>query len=236
MSQNEPPLPRRVRGRPRGAASARVTDQLLEATDRLLHECSHLELTERRIATEAGVDEAMIRYYFGGKDGLLLDLILRYCDEIEEQIGALGSFGPETPAVTQKIIAALILAYYGKPWILRIMISESTRRDSLIRSRFIERFGPVGAQGLVGRPVCQLIERLQQAGVYRRDFDPATTALSMLATISGPLLIAPLSGETEATLREFRGPAWLAHVTALFEARMLNPGDRPPSSQPRRKR
>lgn len=235
MPQNEPP-PRRVRGRPRGAARLRVTEQLLQASERLLHECSHLELTERRIAAEAGVDEAMIRYYFGGKDGLLLDLTLRRCDEIEEQIAALDGYGGETPAVTQRIVQALIEAYHSKPWIMRIMVSETTRRDSLIRSRFIERFGPVGAQGLVAGPVRALVERLQAAGVYRSDVDAAQTTMSLIAIIAGPMIIAPLSGETETSLAHFRSATWVAHVTALFEARLLLHRDPPPPVPARRKR
>lgn len=236
MSQNEPSPPRRVRGRPRGAASARVTDQLLEATEQLLHDCSHLELTERRIAAEAGVDEAMIRYYFGGKDGLLLDLTLRHCDIIEAQISALDALDADTPAVTQKIIQALIEAYHGKPWIMRIMVSETTRKDSLIRSRFIERFGPVGAQGLVAGPVRQLIQRLQRAGIYRKDFDPALMAISMISLVAAPLLIAPLSGETEKSLWQLRSAAWLDHATSLFESRLLPARNITASPSPRRKR
>lgn len=231
--------PRRVRGRPRRDARIRVTEQLLEAAERLLKDCSHIELSERRIAAEAGVDEAMIRYYFGSKDGLLLDLTLRHCDEIEEQIAALDGYGSATPAVTQRIINALIEAYFSKPWIIRIMVLETTRKDSLIRSRFIERFGPVGAQGLVAGPVRALVERLQQAGIYRRDADAAQTALSMIAAVTGPLLIAPLSGDTETSLRQFRSASWLAHLTSLFESRLLqaaDPATLPGSAGARRKR
>ena len=133
MAEKPSPKPSRHRGRPRSAGSQRVADRLREAAERLLRQHSPLELTERRLAAEAGVDEAMIRYYFGGKDGLLLDLTLCHCDAIEEQIAALDGFGAQTPAVTRRIIAALVDAYHGKPWIMHIMISETTRRDSLIR-------------------------------------------------------------------------------------------------------
>ena len=220
MSVDDASPARRGR-RPNGPAQGGVAQQILQATASLLHETSHLELTDRRIAAAAGVDEAMIRYYFGGKDGLLLDLTLRHCDKLEEILSAFSTIDARTKDITRKIISVLVEVYFSDIAIMRIMLTELVRKDSLIRTRFIARFGPVGPEGLVAGPLQQLIERLQNAGVYRTDAAAFDMAISMISTIAAPILISPLSGAGEANLSRYSSASWIAHITALFDARLI---------------
>ena len=58
----------RGRGRPRGASDTR--EQVLEAGRRLFLASGYKRVSMRAIAAEAGVDAALISYYFGSKRGL----------------------------------------------------------------------------------------------------------------------------------------------------------------------
>ncbi len=49
--------------------------EILAATIRTLVRDGLAETTTRKIASEAGVNQAMLRYYFGGKDDLLFAVL-----------------------------------------------------------------------------------------------------------------------------------------------------------------
>ena len=60
---------RRV-GRPPGAAEAQVRESLLSAARSLFLRYGFRAVSSRQVAAAAGVNPAMIHYYFNGKDGL----------------------------------------------------------------------------------------------------------------------------------------------------------------------
>lgn len=207
---------RRVRGRPRHSDSVPVADNLVAAADRLLRESSYIDLSERQIADAAGVDVAMIRYYFGSKEGLLVELLSREVEASSQRLQVLDTMDIHVPGVTRRIFALLAELYYSKPWVMGVMIAENTRKTSRIRSRFISRFGT----NVYGGPLQRVIERLKAAGIYRATVDAEMTALSMRAILSAPLMLAALSGDSEASMQRFRADSWLDHVAHLFEAEL----------------
>src|ERR1700719_848047 len=75
----EPPhgLPRRRRGRgrPRGGTAGRVRERLLSAARELFLRYGYRAVSSRQIGAAAGVNFAMIRYYFGGKPGLYREIL-----------------------------------------------------------------------------------------------------------------------------------------------------------------
>ena len=61
-----------------------------------------MPLTERKIAAAADTNEAMIHYYFDGKDGLLFALILRYYDEVAAKLNALDEIDPASSTLPMR--------------------------------------------------------------------------------------------------------------------------------------
>ena len=121
MSEVRSPATKRSRGRPKIEANSQVVEKLLRAAELLLQKHGHLNATEKKIAEAAGVNEAMIHYYFGGKDGLLFDLVDRLAAGITGKFSALHSstdWHQENP--TRHIVKVLIDSYYAKPWIARM--------------------------------------------------------------------------------------------------------------------
>jgi AcrR family transcriptional regulator len=58
---------RRGRGRPRAASAGNVRERLLHAARELFLRYGYRAVSSRQIGAAAGVNFAMIRYYFGGK-------------------------------------------------------------------------------------------------------------------------------------------------------------------------
>src|SRR5215469_10462006 len=69
------PRKRRGRGRPRGASAGNVRERLLNAARELFLRYGYRAVSSRQIGAAAGVNFAMIRYYFGGKPGLYREIL-----------------------------------------------------------------------------------------------------------------------------------------------------------------
>ncbi|WP_161977788.1 TetR/AcrR family transcriptional regulator [Dictyobacter kobayashii] len=72
---------------------------IIEAALRVLARDGIAETTTRKIAAEANVNQAMLRYYFGSKDDLLfavLQTLMQQTGEIVSSVGLEGRTLPET--------------------------------------------------------------------------------------------------------------------------------------------
>ncbi|WP_436534736.1 TetR family transcriptional regulator [Actinoplanes sp. HUAS TT8] len=62
-----------------------MTDALLDAAERLFAESGIAQVSDRRVAEAAGnTNHSAVRYYYGGRDGLLRALIARHAQAVEE--------------------------------------------------------------------------------------------------------------------------------------------------------
>src|SRR5581483_4320392 len=70
-----PPRKRRGRGRPSAEDAEDVRKKLLDAARDLFPRYGYRGVSSRQIGAAAGVNFAMIRYYFGGKPGLYREML-----------------------------------------------------------------------------------------------------------------------------------------------------------------
>lgn len=121
--------PSRKKGRPRkddDRADAR--DRLLDAAHELMFERSTIDVPVNEIAIRTGLNVALINYYFGGKDGLLLHLAMRH------QVGyanALESLLKAELTAEQKLtlhIRGIVRAFRRVPYLQRLL--HKILRDS----------------------------------------------------------------------------------------------------------
>lgn len=205
---------RPTRGRPRGSTKAHVVERLLDVTDTLLQEFSHVDLTERRVAAAAGVDDRMIHYYFRDKDGLIFGVIERYCDSLSDSFAALDAIDLRSQDVTRQIYKILVGAYYTKPWIARILASELARTHSPIKESFTQKYGLEGQA--LGR-IRHTFERLMECGVYDSTIDVAQSALALFMMSLAPVLVGPFFANVGAESDWFKQDRWLDYVAGLFD-------------------
>lgn len=207
---------KRGRGRPRADGKTSVVAKLIEAAETLLRECHHHELSERKIAAAAGTNEAMIHYYFGGKDGLLFEVMLRYYDDVIDKLKALETVDPRSPTATRDMFKIMKDAYYEKHWIARMVIAEFARGSSVFKDMYLERFGSQGV-GLVR--LRRTIERLVESGIYDRNVNIDYIGISMFSMIIGPFLMAPFSRNPDFE-RVLNQQEWVDFASDLFDRQL----------------
>lgn len=205
---------KRSRGRPPGDAGKQVAQRLLDATELLLRTENIHSLSERKIAALAEVDDRMIHYYFGGKEGLLFSVFTIFCDDFREKLKALDRVDSMSPLVTRHICEILIDAFYAKPWIAKNLCAELTQPGSVIRDCFIKKYGATGSTMSYLQVV---FERLIKCGVYDSSLKSSYATLCVYSTISAPFTLTPFKDEGDTALEELKKDEWIDFVADLFD-------------------
>jgi AcrR family transcriptional regulator len=119
-----------ARGRRPGRPETRA--EVLEVARRRFLADGYQAVTMRSIATEAGVDAALISYYFGSKKGLFGAALALSANPPEVLLGALGG-DPET--LPERVLTALLHAWEDPEGgdALRAMVSAAIQEPDLAR-------------------------------------------------------------------------------------------------------
>lgn len=229
MGANEPEPGPRPRGRPRGRSSDEVVERLINTAEELLRDTNHVVLTERRIASAAGVNERMIHYYFNSKDGLIFAVISRYRDKISEDLAALLDIPSDTPEMTRHIINVLMVSYYSKPWIAKVGASELARSESVIKDMILDRYS---AKGFSFADIRAALRRLMTLGAYDPRADVDHIARAMITVITAPYFLPPFLVDDGCTVWNLEREGWVDYVVDLFD-RQLRPSYYAGSAGPR---
>lgn len=113
---------------------------LFDATAALLSERSTIEVSLSEIAQRSGLNSALIKYYFGSKEGLLLALLERVAERSMADLSAL--IGMEISA-EQKLrihIGGIINTYYRSPYVNRLINYMIVQGDAASSERVAKIF------------------------------------------------------------------------------------------------
>jgi len=106
-----------LRAARRGAARA----ALLDATAEILSEATQIEASLSEISRRSGVNSAMIKYYFGDKQGLLMALLAR---EAAREMAGLDALVAMDVSAERKLaihVEGIVNAYYRAPYLNRLV-------------------------------------------------------------------------------------------------------------------
>ena len=92
-------------------------EALLDATAQLLSESTNIIVSLNRISERASVNSAMIKYYFGNKEGLLLALLERDAETAMASLQALNRMDLPAQKKLKIHINGIINTYYRSPYI-----------------------------------------------------------------------------------------------------------------------
>ena len=178
---------RRRAGRRGGAGD--VKPALIRAARDLFAERGYA-VPLRAVAEAAGVNPAMIHYYFGGKQGLyeavLEETVAPFLAHMQDIVASRASDGSEVRTFLEGY-AGMVSA---NPWIPQLIIREVLSEGGSFRERFIRQFASRGRGLLI-----ELIAREQRAGQVRADVDPVLAALSLMSLVLFPFITLPVARE-----------------------------------------
>ena len=205
------PRKRRGRGRPSAENAEDVRKKLLDAARELFPRYGYRGVSSRQIGAAAGVNFAMIRYYFGGKPGLYREMLQGAMQPARNTLDAMTA-PAHAPAPLEHVLENLTRSWAANPWVAGFVVREVLAPDGPMRAMFLrdfpERFAPV-----MERMVASEIA----AGKLRSDLDPRLLVLSIVSLAVFPFLAQPLTARVFGVRNdeEFVG-RFLRHTAELL--------------------
>lgn len=195
-----------------------MSEALLAAAERCLEQKPYARITLREIATIAGVNQAMVNYYFVSKTGLFLALIETVFKRQTAQIRALEKRLNEAPdSITREFVDAIRSGFYRHPAVLHFILRESQDPDSVFWALFKKR---VAATNVMA--IRRFIAAAAERGIYRRDVDPRLLTLLVYQLAFRTLTTPNLKQSYACDVQELFSDAWFALLEDALE-RLLRP-------------
>lgn len=102
--------------------NAKARDQLIEAASQIMREGDTIDLSLSELSLRAGLNSALVKYYFGNKNGLMLALLDRDMGNIVLSLGALLAKDIPPEDKLRIHIGAVIDTYYAFPYLNRLLM------------------------------------------------------------------------------------------------------------------
>ena len=198
-------------GRPPQTADSQVREALLEAARTLFLRYGFRAVSSRQVAATAGVNPAMIHYYFDGKEGLYRAMLE---SAIAPVIGKLGAMlGDPAKVDLEALVRTYMRTLAANPWIPGLIVREVLTPDGSFRQSFVRDFA-----GRFAPMLRTIVARETELGHLRRDLDPALTVVSLISLALFPFVSLPITSRVlgvetnEAGLEKL-----IAHTLRLFQ-------------------
>jgi AcrR family transcriptional regulator len=125
-----PRTSRRKRGRPKPLEDAVGRERLVEAARTLLRTVPPAKLTRQDVAAAAGVDPALVRYYFGGLSELMTEVLKVQVQDLRDQMAALSREGGEPADRLKKRIRTFVAFLSENPAYHQLFVEQIVYGDS----------------------------------------------------------------------------------------------------------
>lgn len=175
----------RHRGRPATAGQPDLRLQILDIAEELFSTHGYAATSVRQIAEQAGVNPALVHYYFGNKKALLQNVMDRALAPLVEAIAAMGD-DPDTSPET--IVRLLLYMAASHPNIPRLMTREVLLPGGEMKRHFAKNLAPSLGGALPG-----LLDQAKAAGRVRQDIDPAVSSMLIMAMCVFPFIARDLA-------------------------------------------
>jgi AcrR family transcriptional regulator len=164
-----------ARGRPAAQLQRHVVDELLRATEHAIDIKTAHEITVREISTAAGTSETMIRYYFGGREGLLLEVVKEFMTKSpHKDYDTITKLCLDAKSILP-LVESIGAFYYKSPNIHKWIAVELFGSSSDLKELFLEEYSHC-----INKLIQYVIEKLKVEGIYRSDVNPAFVAMSIV--------------------------------------------------------
>ena len=207
---------RRGRGRPTAESAEDVRKKLLDAARELFPRYGYRGVSSRQIGAAAGVNFAMIRYYFGGKPGLYREMLQGVLQPARTTLDEMNA--SRSPPNLAQILENMTRSWAANPWVAGFVVREVLAPDGPMRAMFLREF-PERLTPVVER----LVEGEMAAGKLRADLDPRLLVLSIVSLAIFPFLALPLTTRVFGVRNDEEFVGRFLHHTAELLARGAGP-------------
>lgn len=177
--------PERARGRPVDTGQQDLKVQILDTAEALFAKNGYAATSIRRIADQAGVNPALVHYYFGNKKALLQAVMDRSLEPLGRAIAAMKDGTDASPDKIARLLLSMIVEHPNIPHLL-------TREVLLPGGEMQEYFAQNMAPHL-GGALPALLSREKSAGRVRQNSDPAVSAVLIMAMCVFPFIARALA-------------------------------------------
>jgi TetR/AcrR family transcriptional regulator len=201
-------------GRPTGEESGAGRDALLTAARALLTEQGFSRLTSKAVAERAGVKPTLVNYYFGGRRGLLREVLAESSGEATRQMLGVATREAAPEERLTALIEGILRGFAEEPYVPRLFFEQVMFAEDDELDRFVERSGRASFDALRA-----VLRDGGREGCFR-DVDPeiALAAIGGLCVFFGaatPLLqrltgMSPMTPDTVGAVSE-RAAALILH-------------------------
>jgi len=202
-------------GRPSGGNSEKVRRDLLAAARDHFLKRDFKAVSLREIASSAGVNGAMVNYYFGGKKGLYLAMVDELFEALDVKMASLSDNSEFSIADFSRSYCLLLAE---NPWWPNFVAREILFSEGETKEEVLQRFSKMIAPKL-RHAVAQEIE----SGNYREGLSPELTIMSLMGMTIFPFLAAPMIERVfGTTLDESMANKLATHNVELFMNGVVN--------------
>jgi TetR/AcrR family transcriptional regulator len=131
-------------------------EQLLTAASQIMRDGDTINLSLSELSLRAGLNSALVKYYFGNKSGLMQALLDRDMGNIVAGLGALVAKDMPPEEKLRRHIGAVIDTYYQFPYLNRLMMQLVRDSDPAEAARIAD---------LYLKPIADLYGRLINEGI-----------------------------------------------------------------------
>jgi TetR/AcrR family transcriptional regulator len=158
---------------------APTRDQILDAAEGLFAAQGFARTTIKQIGREAGVNSALLYYYFGDKERLYHEVLQRLMAGLVER--TMSQLQGEGDPVTRlrRFVAAQAEVLASRPTFPKLIMRELVDHDA---SHAVTQVRQLSATSF--RRLCELVQEGQRAKVFRPDLDPRFAAVSIVAQLA----------------------------------------------------
>jgi TetR/AcrR family transcriptional regulator len=206
---------------------------LLEAAEALFARQGYAATTIKAIGAEAGVNPALLYYYFPDKERLYHAVLERRLGGFARQMAADLPDGLPPLEAIERILRGYAAMMQRAPQLPRLLARELADHEAEHALPLIREI----AAGLFRR-ICDLIRAAQRSGEIRADLDPRFTAISLVSQMAWFFVAKPAVSRMlghEGAVPPAQVARYVEHAVA-FTLAALAPVATPPAVPSARKR
>jgi TetR/AcrR family transcriptional regulator len=170
-------------------SSAQPRDSILDAAEPLFARQGYAATTIKQISGAAGVNSALLYYYFADKEALYREVLARLISGLaaEGQRRMRGALDPS--AAIRALVEGQVEMLLARPHLPQLLVRELVDHQA------------VHAQGIITEhmaglfsAICDLIRAGQRSGLFRTDLEPRYAAVSTISQVVYFFIARPAIG------------------------------------------